>query len=143
MGTTIFKKWPLFIYNKLNKLQIKLLWVFTNYNKKLGSIKNKKFLNFSDPLSNRKHYTRINETKSKLVHITCGVPQGTLSGPKLFTILIKGVKCPMVSSYKFVDDKTLAYSYSGDPYEFLQEVLNIKVSETKKYKMVINEAKCN
>ena len=94
-------------------------------------------------LSNRKHYTRINETKSELVHITCGVPQGTLSGPKLFTILIKGVKCAKVSSYKFVDDKTLAHSYSGDPSEFLQEVLNIEVSETEKDKMVINEAKCN
>ena len=46
----IFKKCPLFIYNKLNKLQIKLLWVFINYNKVLGSIKNKKFLNLSDPL---------------------------------------------------------------------------------------------
>ena len=34
----------------MNKLQIKLLWVFTNYNKMLGSIKNKKFLNLSDPL---------------------------------------------------------------------------------------------
>ena len=49
--TTIFKKWPLFIYNKLNKLQIKLLWVFINSSKVLGSIKNKKFLNLSDPLS--------------------------------------------------------------------------------------------
>ena len=47
---TIFKKCPLFIYNKLNKLQIKLLWVFINYNKVLGSNKNKKFLNLSDPL---------------------------------------------------------------------------------------------
>ena len=48
---TIFKKCPLFISNKLNKLQIKLLWVFTNYNKVLGSIKNKKFLKLSDPLT--------------------------------------------------------------------------------------------
>ena len=48
--TTIFKKCPLFIYKKLNKLQIKLLWVFINYNKVLGSIKNKKFLNLSNPL---------------------------------------------------------------------------------------------
>ena len=42
-----------------------------------------------------------------------------------------------------MDDKTLAHSYSGDPSEFLQEVLNIEVSETEKDKMVINEAKCN
>ena len=48
----IFKKYPLFIYNKLNKHQIKLLCVFINYNKVLGSIKNKKFLNLSDPLRN-------------------------------------------------------------------------------------------
>ena len=48
---TIFNKCPLFIYNKLNKLQIKLLWVFINYNNVLGSIKNKKFLNLSDPLT--------------------------------------------------------------------------------------------
>merc|ERR1712055_247924 len=44
-------------------------------------------------LSNRKHYTTINGIKSELVEITCGVPQGTISGPKLFTILINGEKC--------------------------------------------------
>ena len=56
---SISNKWPLFIYNKLNKLQIKLLWVFTNYNKMLGSIKNKKFLNLSDPLSLLFNLTQI------------------------------------------------------------------------------------
>ena len=55
---TIFKKYPLFIYNELNKLQIKLLWVFINFNKVLGSIRNKKFLNLSDPLN---IFIRINE----------------------------------------------------------------------------------
>ena len=63
-------------------------------------------------LTNRKHYTKINGLKSELINITCGVPQGTISGPKLFTILIKGVICTMVSNYKFVDDKTLAHTYS-------------------------------
>ena len=47
---TNFEKCLLFIYNKLNKLQIKLLWVFINSKKVLGSIKNKKFQNLSDPL---------------------------------------------------------------------------------------------
>ena len=94
-------------------------------------------------LSDRTHYTKINGIKSDLVHIKCGVPQGTISGPRLFTILIKGVKCSMVSNYKFVDDKTLVYSYSGDPTSFLQRVLNIETSETLKDNMVINESKCN
>ena len=70
-------------------------------------------------LTNRKHYTKINGVKSALTNITCGVPQGTLSGPKLFTILIKGVICSIVSNYKFVDDKTLAHTYPDDPSKFL------------------------
>ena len=76
-------------------------------------------------LTNRKHYTKINGVKSELINITCGVPQGTISGPKLFTILIKGVICTMVSNYKFVDDKTLAHTYSEDPSQFLQMVLTL------------------
>ena len=79
-------------------------------------------------LTNRKHYTKINGLKSELVNITCGVPQGTISGPKLFTILIKGVICTMASNYKFVDDKTLAQTYSEDPSEFLQMVLNLEAT---------------
>ena len=94
-------------------------------------------------LSNRKHYTQINGIKSHVSHTTCGVPQGTISGPRLFTILIKGVKSPMVHNFKFVDDKTLAYSYSGDPTQFLQNVLNNETLETSKDKMKINESKCH
>ena len=94
-------------------------------------------------LSNRKHYTKINNICSDLVDITCGIPQGTICGPRLFTILIKGVKCPMVLNVKFVDDKTLIHSYSGDPTPFLQNVLNIENAETIKDKMIINESKCN
>ena len=50
-----------FFYNKLNKLQIKLLWVFINYNKVLGSIRNRKFLNLSDPLND--FFIEINKSK--------------------------------------------------------------------------------
>ena len=94
-------------------------------------------------LSNRKHYTKINGVKSNLIDITCGVPQGTISGPKLFTILIKGVICTMVSNYKFADDKTSAHTFSEDPSDFLQMVLNLEAAGTKKNKKVINEDKCN
>ena len=94
-------------------------------------------------LSNRSHYTKIRDKKSATIRITCGVPQGTISGPRLFTILINGTKCDLVSNFKFVDDKTLAHSYSGDPSQFLQEVLNIEATETNKDKMIINELKCN
>ena len=94
-------------------------------------------------LSNRKHYTKINNAKSNLVEITCGVPQGTLSGPKFFTALIHLEKCGLVANYKFVDDKTLVHSYTGDCTSFLQRVLDIEATETEKDKMVLNETKCN
>ena len=94
-------------------------------------------------LSNRSHYTKIYGTKSGLLYITCGVPQGTICGPKLFTILIKDTKCVSVSNYKFVDDKTLVHSYLGDPTAFLQEVLDMEAAETMNDKMVINGDKCN
>ena len=86
---------------------------------------------------------KIGDKISNITKITCGVPQGTISGPRLFTILINGVKCNLVSSYKFVDDKTLAYSYSGDPSEFLKNVLDIEIVKTMQDKMIINESKCN
>ena len=49
---TIWKKGTLSIfYKKLNKLQIKLLWVFVNIDIVLGSIKDKMLLQLSDPLN--------------------------------------------------------------------------------------------
>ena len=81
--------------------------------------------------------------KSEFLTITCGVPQGTVIGPKLFVILINGEKSLLVKSLKFVDDKTLVHSYSGDQTKILQEALNIELEETRRDKMIINENKCN
>ena len=94
-------------------------------------------------LSNRSHCTSIRGIKSDFVEITCGVPQGTVTGPKLFVILINGDKVSFVTNYKFVDDKTLALSYSGDPTKTFQEALDIESRETNKDKMIINESKCH
>ena len=48
-----------------------------------------------------------------------------------------------MANYKFVDDKTLVQSYTGDYTSFLQRVLDIEATETEKDKMVLNETKCN
>ena len=94
-------------------------------------------------LTGRSHNTHIFGKKSEFLNITCGVPQGTVAGPKLFVILINGDKCPFVTNLKFVDDKTLAYSYSGDPTKVLQKALDIELKGTVKDKMIINESKCH
>ena len=50
--------------------------------------------------------------------------------------------CPFVTNLKFVDDKTLFLSYSGNPTKTLQKALDIELKETLKGKMIINESKC-
>ena len=94
-------------------------------------------------LKGRSYCTKILGEISSFLNITCGVPQGTCSGPKLFVILIDGRKCSFVSTHKFVDDKTLSYSYSGDPTEILQNALDIESEETRNDKMIINGTKCH
>ena len=94
-------------------------------------------------LSDRSHNTKIKGKLSSFLDIYCGVPQGTVGGPRLFVILINGIKCDFVKNYKFVDDKTIAHSYSGNPSNILQQALDIETIETVKDKMIINELKCN
>ena len=94
-------------------------------------------------LCDRSHNTNILGIKSEFAKITCGVPQGTVTGPKLFVIMINGDKCSLVTNYKFVDDKTMVLSYTGNPTKTLQEALNIELKETEKDKMIINESKCH
>ena len=94
-------------------------------------------------LSNRQHCTKVNGIRSEFTTITSGVPQGTVSGPRLFVILINGEEESLVSTFKFVDDKTLAYSYTGNATFLLQEALNKEGKQTEKDKMLINANKCN
>ena len=46
-------------------------------------------------LSDRSHCTQISDSYSDYLQITCGVPQGTCSGPRLFVILINGKNVPL------------------------------------------------
>ena len=94
-------------------------------------------------LSNRSHSTVLHGQRSSFANITCGVPQGTVSGPKLFVILMNEDKCDFISYYKFVDDKTLALSYSGDQTQTLQNTLDLELEHTNQNKMTRNEKKCN
>ena len=48
-----------------------------------------------------------------------------------------------MSTHKFVDDKTISYSYSGDATQVLQTALDIEADETRKDKMIINGNKCH
>ena len=65
-------------------------------------------------LDHRTQKTRFNGADSEIVTLTCGVPQGTVLGPFLFSVMVDDdiQDQDHVQTFKYVDDKTLAVSHS-------------------------------
>ena len=61
-------------------------------------------------LTNRKQYVEINETKSDLLNLTTGVPQGSILGPLLFIIYINdtALSSSLFDFIIYADDTTLS-----------------------------------
>ena len=67
-------------------------------------------------LSNRKQYVSIDECNSDLLNVLCGVPQGSILGPKLFILYVNYI-CNISKILKFVlfaDDTTIFCSGHDD-----------------------------
>ena len=62
---------------------------------------------FSSYISNRKQYTQVNEHRSSLKEITCGVPQGSILGPIVFLIYINDISNSTELNLSFADDTTI------------------------------------
>ena len=79
---------------------------------------------FESYLSGRRQFVTIGGNDSSTVPITCGVPQGSLLGPLLFTIYVNDIQASssVLSFILFADDSNLFYTHS-DPNK-LVEVLN-------------------
>uniref|UniRef100_A0AAX7V8P7 Reverse transcriptase domain-containing protein n=1 Tax=Astatotilapia calliptera TaxID=8154 RepID=A0AAX7V8P7_ASTCA len=52
-------------------------------------------------VGNRQQYVQINEYKSNLMDIACGVPQGSVLGPKMFIMYLNDI-CRVSEILKFV-----------------------------------------
>jgi hypothetical protein len=67
---------------------------------------------FRSYLSNRKQYVSYKGVDSKLMDITCGVPQGSVLGPLLFIIYTNDLPNALLHSRSilFADDTTVFYS---------------------------------
>ena len=48
---------------------------------------------FESHLKNRRQYVEINQSKSDMTNVECGMPQGSCLGPLLFKIYINDINC--------------------------------------------------
>ena len=95
-------------------------------------------------LTNRKQCVRINNITSDWQHVSSGVPQGSVLGPTLFSLVMSDLNCISSSTciVKFADDVTLSIPlyYSGN--KVVAEVENI-LSWSKTAGLPLNLKKCN
>ena len=71
---------------------------------------------FKDYLSNRRQCVVIGNHRSMLADVTCGVPQGSVLGPTLFSLYVRNIAAavspPTVQIVQFADDIMLKESAS-------------------------------
>ncbi len=123
---------------------------FSNNNNNNNNVLLDKFLTYNFPpnlivwslsfLSNRSQFVRIGTSNSDLRISNAGTPQGTISGPNDFKLLINDL-CFNSPYFKYVDDTTVL-SISDDPYDpTLQSSLDDLVNWTNLNGMKINSSK--
>ncbi len=96
-------------------------------------IRGKAFAWIKSCLDDRHQFVQMNNVKSDLMKVTCGVPQGSVLGPKLFVLYINYI-CKVSKVLKmvlFADDTNLYCS--GKSLEQLLITVEIKLRVFKKW----------
>ena len=85
-------------------------------------IRGKAFDLLKSYLDNREQFTKLDNFKSKVNSISCGVPQGSVLGPLLFILFINDLPrcCPMGNVRIFADDTNIFFHGSS-----IQELINL------------------
>jgi hypothetical protein len=88
---------------------------------------------FTQYLFNRKQQVVLDNIKSEIHHVKCGVPQGSILGPLLFLLFFNdfGDILHRASKIKFADDTVLYYS--SDDFHVIERVLNSELINVENY----------
>ena len=84
---------------------------------------------FKSYLSYRQQFVHYNSYNSSLLHITCGVPQGSILGPLLFLVYIDDLcsVSKVLELLLFADDTNIFYSHTDASY--LMEIVNSELEK--------------
>uniref|UniRef100_A0A8C5P787 Reverse transcriptase domain-containing protein n=1 Tax=Leptobrachium leishanense TaxID=445787 RepID=A0A8C5P787_9ANUR len=88
---------------------------------------------FESYVSNRSQHVSISGSSSLPLPVTCGVPQGSILGPLLFTLLINDLPnvCKASTVHMYADDTVI---YTSKPYlPQLEAVLQEQFTEVEKW----------
>ena len=96
----------------------------------------------ADFLSNRQQRVRVNKSKSGLVEVLSGIPQGSILGPVLFTLFINDISDNLSSDCRIFADDTKIFNTTNNT-NILQDDLNILQEWSKTWKLDFNISKCN
>ena len=98
-------------------------------------------------LSNRKQYVNINNIDSNFLDVLCGVPQGSILGPKLFILYINDL-CNVSSVLKFIlfaDDTNIFFT--GNDVKSMSKTISVKLNKLYTWfclnKLSLNVSKTN
>ena len=88
---------------------------------------------FRDYLFNRHQQVFCEKERSNIFEVVCGVPQGSVLGPLLFTMFYNDLKDHLTSVklIKFADDTVLYFS--SDNFQIIENTLNLEIQNLYKY----------
>ena len=97
-------------------------------------------------LRNRQQYVSLHNAQSHKMYITCGVPQGSVLGPLLFTLYINGiVNCTSSTPRLFADNTCLILQHKN--LADLNVKINTEIKAIENYmnanKLTLNISKSN
>ena len=102
---------------------------------------------FKSYLSCQQQFVQYNSCNSSLLHITCGVRQGSILGSLLFLVYLNVLSSvsKVLQLILFADDTNIFYSHTDDSY--LMEIVNLELEKITCWfytnKLSINVKKSN